>query len=60
MAIDAGVDLVLVSADPTVFPEMYDAVLAKAKSDPAFAEKVDAAARRIIDAKGRKPLGGRP
>lgn len=50
-ALSAGVDLVLVSADPTVFPAMYDAVLAKAQSDPAFAAVVDAAAARIVAAK---------
>jgi beta-N-acetylhexosaminidase len=51
LAIDAGVDLVLVSADPSVFPEMYKAVLGRAYTDPAFAEKVDAAARRVVEAK---------
>lgn len=55
MAITAGVDLVLASADPTVYPAMYDAVLAKAQSDPAFAKLVDAAAARVVAAK----LGGR-
>lgn len=48
LAIDAGVDVLLVSADPSVFPEMYAAVLARAQNDPAFAEKVDAAARRVV------------
>lgn len=51
LAIDAGVDVLLVSADPSVFPEMYAAVLARAQSDPAFAEKVDAAARRVVTLK---------
>jgi beta-N-acetylhexosaminidase len=51
LSIEAGVDLVLVSADPSVFPEMYQAVLSRAKGDPAFAAKVDAAARRIVEAK---------
>ncbi|MFG6446372.1 glycoside hydrolase family 3 N-terminal domain-containing protein [Microbacterium sp. P07] len=51
MSIDAGVDLVLVSADPTVFPEMYAAVLSRAHTDDDFAAKVDAAARRVIEAK---------
>lgn len=50
-AISAGVDLVLVSADPTVLPEMYDAVLARAEADPAFAARVNEAARRIVAAK---------
>ncbi len=51
LAISAGVDVVLASADPTVLPEMYDAVLDKAKSDPAFAALVDAAAARVLAAK---------
>lgn len=50
-ALSAGVDVVLVSADPTVYPAMYDAVLAKAQSDPAFAKLVDAAAARVVAAK---------
>ncbi|WP_336632375.1 MULTISPECIES: glycoside hydrolase family 3 N-terminal domain-containing protein [unclassified Microbacterium] len=50
-ALTAGVDLILVSADPTVFAEMYDAVLAKAQADPSFAALVDAAAARIVAAK---------
>lgn len=52
-ALDAGVDVVLVSADPSVFAEMYDAVLARAQSDPAFAERIDASVRRILAAKTR-------
>jgi beta-N-acetylhexosaminidase len=51
LAIDAGVDLLLVSTDPSVFAEMYSAVLARAQSDPAFAAEVDAAARRVVTAK---------
>ncbi|MFG6402698.1 glycoside hydrolase family 3 N-terminal domain-containing protein [Microbacterium sp. P04] len=51
LSIAAGVDLVLVSADPSLFPEMYQAVLARAQSDPAFAAQVDAAARRVVQAK---------
>ena len=51
LSIEAGVDLVLVSADPTVFPEMYAAVLSRAQTDDAFAAKVDAAARRVVEAK---------
>ncbi len=54
-AIDAGVDLLLVSADPSVYPEMHQAVLARAESDPAFAAKVDAAARRILAQKAAMP-----
>ncbi|WP_292834240.1 glycoside hydrolase family 3 N-terminal domain-containing protein [Microbacterium sp.] len=50
-AIEAGVDLVLVSADPSVLPAMYDAALARAQSDPAFALQVEAAAARVLAAK---------
>jgi beta-N-acetylhexosaminidase len=55
LAIDAGVDLLLVSADPSVYPEMHRAVLARAQGDPAFAVKVDAAARRVLVAKAAMP-----
>jgi beta-N-acetylhexosaminidase len=55
LAIDAGVDLLLVSADPSVYPEMHQAVLARAQGDPAFAVKVDAAARRVLVAKAAMP-----
>jgi beta-N-acetylhexosaminidase len=48
LAIQAGADIVLVSADPTVAPQMVDAVLAKAQSDAAFAKLVDSAARRVV------------
>ncbi|MFJ4161385.1 glycoside hydrolase family 3 N-terminal domain-containing protein [Microbacterium testaceum] len=54
-AVDAGVDLLLVSADPSVYPEMHQAVLSRAESDPAFAAKVDAAARRILEQKASMP-----
>ncbi|MFS0794386.1 glycoside hydrolase family 3 N-terminal domain-containing protein [Microbacterium sp. 1P10AE] len=55
LAIDAGIDLLLVSADPSVYPEMHQAVLARAQADPAFAAKVDDAARRILVAKAAMP-----
>jgi len=55
LAVRAGVDLLLVSADPAVFPEMYDAVLQAARTDPAFAAQVDAAARRIVQLKASFP-----
>ncbi|GAA5034109.1 glycoside hydrolase family 3 protein [Microbacterium fluvii] len=50
-AVAAGVDIVLVSADPKLLPEMYDAVVTKAEDDPGFADKVDDAARRVLRAK---------
>ncbi|WP_425955435.1 glycoside hydrolase family 3 N-terminal domain-containing protein [Xylanimonas sp. McL0601] len=52
LAVDAGCDIVLASADPSTANAMLDALLAKAKSDPAFAAKVDAAAARVVAAKG--------
>ena len=55
LAVDAGVDLLLVSADASVFPEMYEAVRTRAASDPAFAAKVDAAARRVVELKSDFP-----
>jgi len=48
LAIQAGVDIVLVVHSAGVLDEMVDAVVAKATDDPAFAELVDAAARRVI------------
>jgi len=53
LALQAGCDVVLVAADPGVFGAMYQAVLAKAQADPAFAATVDAAARRVVEAKLR-------
>ncbi len=69
LAIQAGTDIVLVSAVPALVPQMVDAVLAKAQSDPAFAQLVDTAARRVVtlksslgsraaDAVRRHPSGG--
>lgn len=55
LAIAAGIDVVLASTDPTVFPAMYDAVLAKAQSDPVFAARVDDAARHVLAAKAARP-----
>jgi beta-N-acetylhexosaminidase len=48
LAIEAGVDVVLVSADPTVAEQMIAAVVAKAQSDPAFDDLVNQAARRVV------------
>ncbi|WP_166844675.1 glycoside hydrolase family 3 protein [Isoptericola sp. BMS4] len=50
-AVDAGVDLVLASADPSVAPAMADALVAEARDDPEFAAKVDESARRVVEAK---------
>ena len=54
-AVDAGVDLVLASARPSVAPAMVDALVRTARDDPDFAAKVDAAAARVVAAKTRLP-----
>jgi beta-N-acetylhexosaminidase len=51
--IEAGGDMVLASADPTVIRAMVDAVVTRARSDPAFAAKVDSAVLRVLAAKDR-------
>ena len=48
-AIRAGCDLVLASADPTVAADMVKALIATARSDPAFAARVDASATRVLN-----------
>jgi beta-N-acetylhexosaminidase len=53
LTIEAGGDMVLASADPSVVAAMVAAVTARAQSDPAFAAKVDAAAARVVAAKQR-------
>lgn len=50
-AIEAGNDIVLASHSPDVVPEMVAAVVQRARSDPAFAAVVDAAAARVVGAK---------
>lgn len=50
-AVDAGVDVVLASAKPSVAPAMVDALVKAARQDPAFAAKIDAAAARVVAAK---------
>jgi len=52
-AIDAGVDIVLISNVPGLIGPMADAVLARARSDAAFRAKVDAAARAVVTWKRR-------
>ncbi|WP_170207928.1 glycoside hydrolase family 3 protein [Rarobacter incanus] len=49
--IAAGGDMVLVSALPSAAPEMIDAVVAKAKADPAFARRVAQSCHRVVVAK---------
>jgi beta-N-acetylhexosaminidase len=55
LALQAGVDIVLISASPELAAPMVAAVVAKAQADPAFAKVVDAAARHVVDLK-RSPL----
>ncbi len=56
MALEAGVDLLLVSADPSVFPQMHAAVLDRARADPVFARRVDESVRRILALKSDLPV----
>jgi len=42
---------VLASKDPSVLPAMVQALLDKARADPAFATAVAQAARRVLAAK---------
>lgn len=51
-AVEAGCDVVLASKDPSVLPAMVQALLDKARADPAFAAVVEQAARRVLAAKG--------
>jgi len=51
LALRAGVDIVLVSTDPALVGQMVAAVVAEARADPAFAAIVDAATRRVVEAK---------
>ncbi len=55
LAVDAGCDMVLASADPTVIPEMATALADRARADPVFAAKVDAAVLRVLAAKQQLP-----
>lgn len=48
LAIQAGVDIVLVVHSAGVLTEMVDAVVAKAAAEPEFAALVDAAATRVL------------
>ncbi|WP_369255689.1 glycoside hydrolase family 3 N-terminal domain-containing protein [Geodermatophilus amargosae] len=58
--LEAGGTLVL-TLDADVYPEMVDAVLARAEADPGFSATVDAAVRTALTAKARSSLlGGDP
>ena len=51
LAVRAGCDLVLASADASVVPAMLDAMVAQAQNDDAFASLVATAAERVLTAK---------
>jgi len=53
--LDAGGDIILTAA-PSSLGLMIDAVLARSAADSQFAEKVDAAERRVLQAKGTMGL----
>ena len=55
--INAGGDVVL-TVNPSTLPAMYNAVVSKARSDPAFRAKVNAAALHVLQIKQRKGLLG--
>jgi len=50
-AIRAGCDIVLASADPAVAEDMVKALISTARSDPAFAARVDESATRVLNLK---------
>lgn len=56
LAVEAGVDLVLASADPTTAAPMAQALVERAERDPDFAARIDDAATRVLAAK--LALGG--
>ena len=53
--IGAGGDVVL-TVEPDPLPAMYEAVLHRARTSPAFRAKVNAAALRVLRAKDRQGL----
>ncbi|MDN5964345.1 MAG: glycoside hydrolase family 3 protein, partial [Actinomyces sp.] len=58
-ALQAGCDIVLVSASPQQIPEMVDAVVERARADADFAAKVRASAARVLTLKAEMtPAGG--
>ena len=51
LAVRAGCDIVLASADATMVADMAEALIAEAQADPAFAQRVDESATRVISLK---------
>jgi beta-N-acetylhexosaminidase len=56
LSLEAGVDLVLFSKDPSVAPAAVEAVVSRAESDPAFAVRVDESLRRVLALKEKLGL----
>lgn len=55
LAVQAGCDIVLASGDPGVVDEMAQALVDRARADPAFAARVDESALRVLALKGVQP-----
>lgn len=52
LAVRAGCDIVLASGDPGVVEEMAQGMVDRARTDPAFAARVDESALRVLALKG--------
>ena len=52
LAVRAGCDIVLASGDPGVVEEMAQGLVDRARTDPAFAARVDESALRVLALKG--------
>ena len=52
LAVRAGCDIVLASGDPGVVEEMAQGLVDQARTDPAFAARVDESALRVLALKG--------
>ena len=55
LAVQAGCDIVLASGDPGVVDEMAQALIDRARTDPAFAARVDESVLRVLALKGVQP-----
>ena len=50
-AVQAGCDIVLASGDPSTAIDMVRALVDQARDDPAFADRIDQSAARVLDLK---------
>ena len=48
---EAGCDIVLASGDPSTAIDMVRALVDQARDDPAFADRIDQSAARVLDLK---------